>query len=241
MSTLQFPTALDTWFAQHPHHSLRALASAAHIDNSLLSLIRRGKRPITQDALAQLLPAIEHASTRRHALTLLLAYLRDETPPEYLSELRLEIIDQTTGGAGLDTYAALSHEWEQLARYDAKFHAVWAGLDAYIHHPDRLADHLSDRSHGADPETQVALLAEPSPHYGAQDATAAADLRQTPSPATAPSAASGSTTKGSAPTQGTKKHTRKTADKAPAATAPIVPLRQHITPGPGAGIEQAAQ
>jgi len=136
MSTLPaFASALQAWCTTHSEISLRQLDRMADVAN--LSQFRAGTRRITFDALRKLLPTIEAASTRKEAITLLVAYLTDETPPDYAPHIRIEPLNEA-GETQLDTYAELAQDWESLARMDPKFHAVWSGLNDFIQHPERI-------------------------------------------------------------------------------------------------------
>lgn len=118
--------------------SLRKLAESAGIPGPLLTNHYNGKRPITLDSLSKLLPAIEKASDRQAALTILIAYLKDETPPDYSAHIRIEAID-AAGQSARDIYSELSISWEERARSDPNFFAMWLAEDNYMHHPERIA------------------------------------------------------------------------------------------------------
>ena len=105
------------------------------MDTSMLSMIRKGSRSITFDAIAKLLPAIEQHSSRAASITLLIAYLTDETPPSHSDSISIQPLDPT-GQPGADAYRALSYRWESKARLDPDFMAMWQGLDLYIHETD---------------------------------------------------------------------------------------------------------
>lgn len=149
-----FAAALQTWTNNHPHISLRTIAIEAGTSN--LSQYRAGTRAVTFDVISKLLPAIERHSSRPAAVTLLIAYLTDETPASHATSIRIQPVDPS-GQTTPDTYARLSRAWEAKARTDPEFMAMWEGLDAYMHTPDTLAR----TSH---PESTIALLAEPTTH-----------------------------------------------------------------------------
>lgn len=153
-----FKSAFITWLNNHSGSSLRALSQESGVDASMLSLIRKGTRQISFDSIAKLVPAIERHSSRAAAVTLLIAYLTDETPPSHSDGIRIEPVD----GAGhltADLYHDLAARWESKAREDLDFMAMWQGLDSYMHNPDRTTY--------ARPTSDIALLAEPVTAYKA--------------------------------------------------------------------------
>ena len=103
----------------------------------MLSLIRKGTRSITLDSITKLLPTIELRSSRAAAVTLLIAYLTDETPPSHAESIRITPLD-AAGHTTADTYTQLAHRWAAKARTDPEFMAMWQGLDSYIHTPEDL-------------------------------------------------------------------------------------------------------
>lgn len=123
----------------------------------MLSLIRKGTRSITLDSITKLLPAIEQRSSRAAAVTLLIAYLTDETPPSHADAIRIEPIN-AAGDPTADTYHELASRWETKARTDPEFMAMWQGMDAYMHTPENILY--------ARPGADLALLAEPVKIYG---------------------------------------------------------------------------
>jgi hypothetical protein len=127
-----FIAALNTWFAGHPNISQRTLALSAGVPGPDLSKFRAGKRPITLDALTKLLPAVQRLSTRSHARALLVAYLHDETPPDYEPDIRICAVDEDTGTIDLDAIAITRDRWEAKARSDAEFAKMWLTLDGYM-------------------------------------------------------------------------------------------------------------
>jgi len=124
----------------------------------MLSLVRKGTRSITFDAIAKLLPAIERHSTRASAVTLLIAYLTDETPPSHKDSIRIEPIN-THGQPTADAYRSLAARWEQKARIEPDFMAMWQSVDSYMFNPD----HISYPR----PAHDIALLAETPGTYSA--------------------------------------------------------------------------
>jgi hypothetical protein len=152
-----FIAALNTWFAGHPNISQRTLALSAGVPGPDLSKFRAGKRPITLDALTKLLPAVQRLSTRSHARALLVAYLHDETPPDYEPDIRICAVDEDTGTIDLDAIAITRDRWEAKARSDAEFAKMWLTLDGYMHEPDASA--VDTRI------SNLALLAEPVAPY----------------------------------------------------------------------------
>jgi transcriptional regulator with XRE-family HTH domain len=153
-----FQSAFTTWLNNHSSSTLRALSQESGVDSSMLSLIRKGTRQITFDAIAKLLPAIERHSSRAAAVTLLIAYLTDETPPSHSDSIRIEPVD-AAGHLTADLYHDLAARWEAKGRQDPDFMAMWQGLDSYMHSPDRTTY--------ARPTSDIALLAEPVTAYKA--------------------------------------------------------------------------
>ena len=123
-----------------------------------VSKFRSGKRPVTFDALCKLLPAVEALSSRTHARTLLIAYLHDETPPDFGSDVSIQPIAEA-GRIDLDPIASAAARWQSKARTDAEFARMWLTLDGYMHDPE-----ASQRPESQN--TEIALLAEPQPAYG---------------------------------------------------------------------------
>ena len=155
-----FQSAFSAWLDNHRKNvSLRALAIKAGVDVSMLSLVRKGTHHITFNALQKLLPAIESFSTRHSAITLHLAYLADETVDAYREAIRIEAIG-SDGHTTLDTYAQLAADWEERARNDTSFYAMWLGMDNFMHHPERQAIDFDPQN-----ESNIALLAEPVSTY----------------------------------------------------------------------------
>ena len=150
----KFVSCLNTWLAQHKDISLRQVAISSGVDPSMLSMIRSGKRQITQEAISKLLPTVERHSDRPSAITLLIAYLTDETPASHTTSIRIESID-TAGKTQSDIYQRLANRWEKVARSDHGFMAMWQGLDKYMHSPEALsiADAHDDCSCAANPST----------------------------------------------------------------------------------------
>lgn len=155
-----FNSALKTWFDNHPQHSARFISLACGINQSQLIQYRSGNRAITFDAISKLLPTIERYSDRASAVTLLIAYLRDETPATHANAVRIEAIDHK-GQPQADVYQKLARRWEEVARTDPDFMTMWQGLDSYMHTPEAIVT----RSDHADP--QIALLSEAPPDYKA--------------------------------------------------------------------------
>jgi hypothetical protein len=161
----RFVSAFNAWFTDHPQHSLRQISLAAGVDPSMLSMIRMGKRPVSFDAMTKLLPTIERQSSRSAAATLLIAYLRDETPDSHADTVRIEAIDPA-GQPQADTYQQLAARWEAVARTDPEFMAMWQGLDKYMHDPS--AEAVTGTTYPRPgPEPTIALLAEPMTEYKA--------------------------------------------------------------------------
>lgn len=152
-----FSPAFTHWLENHGH-SLRAVAISAGIANGELSRIRTGAKAITFASLCKLLPAVETLSSRTHARTLLIAYLHDETPPAYESDVSIQPTAQA-GQIELDAIAGAAARWESKARTDAEFARMWLSLDGYMHDPE-----ASQRPEAQNSE--IALLAEPQPTYG---------------------------------------------------------------------------
>jgi hypothetical protein len=128
-----------------------------------------GKRPVSLDAMTKLLPTIERQSSRSAAATLLIAYLRDETPDSHADTVRIEAIDPA-GQPQADTYQQLAARWEAVARTDPEFMGMWQGLDKYMHDPSAEAVTATTYTRpGPEPTTYprpgqeptIALLAEP--------------------------------------------------------------------------------
>lgn len=128
----------------------------------MLSMIRKGTRSITFDAIAKLLPAIEKHSSRTASVTLLIAYLTDETPPSHSDSITIQPIDES-GQPIADEYRALSQRWEAKARLQPEFMAMWQGLDLYMHEPDAAA--VDARLQHRQPATDIALLSEQPAAY----------------------------------------------------------------------------
>lgn len=157
--TKLFASALQTWFTNHPL-SVRQIELESGVKN--LAQFRKGSRPVTFDAIAKLLPIIERHSSRAAAVTLLIAYLTDETPPSHAD--RIHIQPRSTSGQPIaDTYHELAERWEAKARLDSEFMAMWQGMDAYMHNPEIIIT----RHTSAAPESSIALLAEPIAQYNA--------------------------------------------------------------------------
>jgi len=135
VQTNHFAAALTSWFESNKQVSLRQIAISTDVSN--LSLFRSGARPITFDAIAKLLPAIEANSNRTAAITILIAYLHDETPPAYQRAVRIDAIDPA-GATAMDDYQRLSKDWEQRSRRESSFFSMWLGLDNFMHHPEIL-------------------------------------------------------------------------------------------------------
>lgn len=156
--TSHFSAALQTWCTNHPHVSLRTIAIEAGTSN--LSQYRAGTRSVTFDVIAKLLPAIEQHSSRAAAVTLLIAYLTDETPPSHTDSIRITPID-AAGQSTADTYTQLAQRWAAKARTDPDFMAMWQGLDSYMHTPENITTRYTYPT-----DTDIALLAEPikTPH-----------------------------------------------------------------------------
>lgn len=153
-----FASALTSWLDQHKDISLRTLEDASGVDNSLLSLVRRDKRPITLENLIKLIPAIEKASSRQEALSLIIAHLLDQTPPDYLADLLIEAKDAETGETSKDELSAMAEDWEGIARRNPRFRSVWAGLNAFMNHPEKLRAQDTD---GDEPANIEQLKHEP--------------------------------------------------------------------------------
>lgn len=153
-----FKSAFCAWLDTHPSISLRSLSQSSGVDSSMLSLIKKGTRQITFDALTKLLPAIESASTRAEAVTLHLAYLADETVDAYRTDINIRPIG-SDGNHTLDTYAQLAADWEGRARNDSTFYNMWVGMHNYMYHPELLTRQDPSANEG------IALLAEPITSY----------------------------------------------------------------------------
>ena len=154
--TPHFAAAFQTWCNNHDGISLRTLTLGADVAN--LSQYRAGTRAITYEVIAKLLPAIERHSSRAAAVTLLIAYLTDETPPSHAESIRIEPVD-AAGHLTADLYHDLAARWEAKARQDPDFMAMWQSLDSYMHSPERTTC--------ARPASEIALLAEPVTQYKA--------------------------------------------------------------------------
>lgn len=150
-----FSNCLKLWFEQYPSTSLRDLASEAEVTATDLSRIRAGDKDITIKALTKLLPAVQRLSTRSHARALLVAYLHDETPPDYEPDIRICAVDEDTGTIDLDAIAITRDRWEAKARSDAEFAKMWLTLDGYMHEPDASAvdTRISNLAFVAEPVT----------------------------------------------------------------------------------------
>lgn len=152
--TSHFASALQTWCKNHEHVSLRTIALEAETSN--LSQYRAGTRSVTLEVITKILPVIERHSTRAAAVTLLIAYLTDETPETHQDAIRIEPVD-AAGEPTADVYHALADRWERKARLEPDFMAMWQGMDAYMHTPEDLLY--------ARPESDIALVAEPMVEY----------------------------------------------------------------------------
>lgn len=265
MST-HFNTAFSLWAdAISGRIKLMHIAQQAGMPIGDIYRLRTAKKAVTYGILCKLLPIVASSDSEHAAISLLIAYLKDQTPETFEGKVRMEsavaparattsLLEESLAyieaRARQDADYATRIIGDYLLHRETDFTRISELIDRWkLEHAQASLYSLHQRPAAA-PESQVILLAEPSAPYGEpvpidnQDPTdtdSTAGLGQTPCQETAPSAASGTTTKGKTPTQGTKKRTRMPTAQAPAATAPIVPLRQHITPGPGAGIEQAAQ
>lgn len=160
--TKMFASALQMWFSKHDSISARQIEQESGVKN--LAQFRKGSRPVTYDAIAKLLPTIEHHSTRAAAVTLLIAYLTDETPPSHSDSISIQPLDPT-GQPGADAYRALSHRWESKARLDPDFMAMWQGLDLYMHEPDTTTLEARYATQPRSPEADIALLADTKAEY----------------------------------------------------------------------------
>jgi len=158
-----FSNSLKTWFTLHSFNSLREVAAAADMPATDLSRVRSGDKDITRKALAKLLPAIEQLSSRREARSLLIAYLHDETPPEYQSSVLLQAIEEGTGEVDLDIIAQLGARWVRKARSNTNFAKMWLLQDGLMHEPD--AEVVTARILNF--EKDIALVAEPVVEYKA--------------------------------------------------------------------------
>jgi hypothetical protein len=127
----RFTEAFNLWLSSHPESSQRKLAADAGIPSSTLSQVSNGAG-ITNAALAKLLPTIIYHSSRGEALTLLVAYLEDETPPAYISDIRIYAVDQNNGTVRKDRLARMAEFWLEKARSDADFANMWLLQDAYM-------------------------------------------------------------------------------------------------------------
>lgn len=123
----------------------------------MLSMVRKGTRSITFEAISKLLPSIERQSSRPAAVTLLIAYLTDETPSTHADAISIQPIN-VAGKLSADTYSSLAQRWEAKARIDPEFMAMWQGMDLYMHTPETLIERHN-------PETTIALLAEAPAEY----------------------------------------------------------------------------
>lgn len=153
--TSHFASALQTWCNTHENVSLRTIALEAETSN--LSQYRAGTRSVTYDVIAKLLPVIERHSSRASAVTLLIAYLTDETPTSHADSISIQPVD-ATGQISADTYSSLAQRWEAKARLEPDFFAMWQGMDLYMHTPEILIDRHSS-------EKDIALLSETPAEY----------------------------------------------------------------------------
>lgn len=160
-----FTTALNLWFETHPEISQRAFSQESSIAGPDLSKIRLEKKAITFAALGKLLPAIEKLSDRSQARSLLVAYLNDETPPDYSADVRVYAVDEITGTVERDIIAAMRDRWDARARSDATFAAWWLTSDGYMHEADTDAVDARAMKYQRDQQTDdIALVAEDPPH-----------------------------------------------------------------------------
>ncbi|WP_395741065.1 hypothetical protein [Prosthecobacter sp.] len=158
-----FSNALKTWFHNHSAISLRNLSNEAGLTPIDVSRVRAGEKQITLTALTKLLPAIEKLSTRTEARSLLVAYLHDETPPDYTGDVRVYAIDESTGAMEKDVIAHTRDRWEARARSDATFATWWLTADGYMHEAD--TDAVDERAikYQQERNTEIALVAEEAP------------------------------------------------------------------------------
>lgn len=155
-----FPNALKTWFSSNPTVSLRNLADAAELTPIDVGRVRAGEKQITFKALTKLLPAIEKLSTRGHARSLLVAYLNDETPPDFTGDVRVYAVDETTGTVEKDIIATTRDRWDSRARSDATFASWWLTTDGYMHEADTDAVDKRAIEYQRQQEGDLALVAE---------------------------------------------------------------------------------
>lgn len=158
-----FSNALKTWFGSNPTVSLRNLADAAELTPIDVGRVRAGEKPITFKALTKLLPAIEKLSTRAQARALLVAYLNDETPPDFSGDVRVYAIDETTGTVEKDIIATTRDRWETRARSDASFATWWLTTDGYMHEADTDAVDERAMKYQQERNSDLALVAEDPP------------------------------------------------------------------------------
>jgi hypothetical protein len=162
MAARTFSSALQIWSDTFTV-SVRSLGQEADLASGEISNIRSGKKSITFESLCKLLPAIEKLSDRTHARSLLVAYLNDETPPDYTADVRVYAVDENTGTVEKDVIAHTRDRWEARARSDATFATWWLTADGYMHEADTDAVDERAMKYQQETSTDLALVAEEAP------------------------------------------------------------------------------
>jgi AcrR family transcriptional regulator len=174
----RFAAAFRNWFTSHNGYrlrgpqpadrlSLRQLAETANIPSPLLTSYYHGKRPITFEGLTKLLPAIERHSSRTEAVSLHIAYLLDEVVAEYRADLSIATAEPRIAA---DAIARRAKHWEETARTNPDFEAMWAGLSYFMEGTEETVHAL-----------EAVLAGDPGSHL--YDSTGAAGmLNEDPAP-----------------------------------------------------------
>ena len=90
---------------------------------------------MTSQGITKLLPGISHYSNRAEARTLLIAYLTEKTPDDYLGDIQILAKDPATGNVECDFNAETAARWDSRSRGDASFAEMWLSMDSYMHDP----------------------------------------------------------------------------------------------------------
>lgn len=168
-----FATALQRWFQLTPTDcTLSDLATDADLPQSEVSRYRSGARKITLQALTKLLPAIEARSNRTDAVRLLIAYLRDETPPTYEPDVQISATDASTyindGTPQTDPLDLMARRWRDKAERDPSFAEMWITLDGYMSSTPEATDASLDSYRSTTTRSQR-LTDQPSTYGSPQE------------------------------------------------------------------------
>jgi transcriptional regulator with XRE-family HTH domain len=159
----EFAAALKTWVEHHPDLSINRLGTEAKVASSEMSRISRGEKQPTFETLCKLLPAVARLSSRSDARTLLVAYLREETPPEFRKDVRILAVDDKTGDVdNSDLLSLAAARWLRHSRSDPEFARMWLTMDGYMHEADSDAVDERVRQFEADQIASLGLNQTPA-------------------------------------------------------------------------------